>query len=128
MSGKAWTKFAKLERTIGRYFGVGGTAWAVYTPAGDGITAARTPTYSGEWVGDVVQVDPSGEGQTAGAPILAESFTATGAAALPSDCLIRSRADPTLCFQVGVAATVVGYHQYMALKVPAPSSTIPALP
>ena len=113
---------------IGRLLGVGGDAWEVLTPTGNGITGARTYTLVETWRGYVLeQRNVQEAGAATGAPVgRDQQWEAVGADPLPAPgTLLRSVAQPTLAFSIIAPDVTVGYYRAILRPADAPSLPTP---
>jgi len=103
-----------------RLFGVGGGAWDVLTPTGDGITANRTYTATGTWSGYIAEGQVARESAVAaGVPAAGDKrWEAISRNAIPQPgTILRSVATPTIAFLVVAPDVVPDY--YRAIVRPA---------
>lgn len=113
---------ADAELTIGKAFGVGGSAWNVQTFLGDGITADQTYATTGTFTGYVIskrQMDPA-IAQGVGVLAMQKQWYAVGTSGnLAPKSRLVSVANPSLVFEVGAQDRTVGYVRYLVYPVSA---------
>ena len=119
---------AQAELTIGRKLGLGGAAWSVIRPVGEGVSAPVALSPVGAWAGYVADEDPAQLGQAAPATAVGtKRWYAVGAGATltPSGALavgdiLVSVADSALAFAIAAADLVAGYARYLVTPTAAP--------
>jgi hypothetical protein len=117
---------ARAELTIAQKLGVGGAAWDVARPSGDGVSTPVTSSAVGVWGGYVAEEDPAQLSQAApAAAVGAKKWYAVGDTnivlptppALPQALavgdVIVSQSDLGLRFAVAAQDRVVGYVRYL---------------
>jgi hypothetical protein len=123
---REWRAIAQAELEIGRMLGIGGAAWSVGRPSGEGVSAPSTTTTVGLWAGYVAEEDPAALSSAApGATVGVKRWYAVGAGAavvvvppaldttLAVGDTLTSVADSSLRFSIAAQDTVVGYVRYL---------------
>jgi hypothetical protein len=111
---------AKGAVLLTRLFGVGGGAWDVLTPTGDGITADRIYVLSGTWNGFIAENQVAREAAAAaGVPAAGDKrWEAISRNAIPQPgTILRSVATPAIAFLIVAPDIVPDY--YRAIVRPA---------
>lgn len=107
------TALAQAALTIGRRFGVGGSAWSYYAPSSaDNITSGATLTLTGTRTLYIIRERLTAAGiAAAGAPVgdTRWRLNAPAGTAIAAGGVVKSQADATLVFSIGPLDTDQGF-------------------